>query len=364
MTKKDPEAKRLWDNPLGVGGFASVFYKGDRFGASDFCIHALTSEIDPTNIQELLLAQRDVSSDNYATYEQNRNDAYELEGILIDYRGFIHREAPGEHEILAAMLKFYDTKDNSEKHAKAETELRAIHDKYGPNGYNYLLGDGMFNLDNYEQEEEQRKINGSLTGRKEKVVDALRRLVKNTDPKLLEKPNVEDEQLNSLIQNTYLGIDKQSGKTYVEFKEVGKIVRRMNELLKERQGKTGIKPSEVKNIAFVERIATLAMRGINEKDRQELPFNPDFKEICRFAELTSQSSKYNEADFESFWNRFRWIKDFDDKDELTEHFQMLSGRRLSQLRGLPEKTPFLKREAEALWSGNLNNELLGLIDKR
>ena len=43
---------------------------------------------------------------------------------------------------------------------------------------------------------------------------------------------------------------------------------------------------------------------------------------------------------------------------------MLSSRRLSQLRGLPEKTPFLKQKAAALWSGNLNNELLGLVDKK
>lgn len=357
VDKKDPEVQRLWDNP--GWGFATVFYEGDRFGASDFCIHALTSKINPTNIQELLLARRDVSSESDAAYEQNRNDAYELEGTIIDYRGFIHREAPGEHEILSAMLKFYDTKDDPEEHTKAEVKLHEIYKIYGPGGHNYALSDRMFDLSNYELDEQQRR-----TGRKEKVVDALRRLVENTDPKLLEKPAVKDEQLNDLIQNMYLGINKQSGEAYVDFKEVGKVVRRMNELLKECQGKTGIKPSEVKTIAFMERIATFAMRGISEKNRQELPFDPDFKEICRFAELTSQSDKYDEPDFENFWKKFSWIRDFDNKDEITEHFQMLSSRRLAQLRGLPEKTPFLKQRAEALWSGNLNNELLGLVDKR
>ena len=365
INKKDTEVQRLWDDHGRMLGFASVFFKGDRFRASDFCIHALTSEVNPTNIQELLLARRDVSADNYATYEQNREDAYELEGILISYRGFIHREAPGEHEILSRMLKFYDTRNNPEEHTKAEAKLREIYKIYGPESRdNYSLGDYMFNLDNYEREEEQRKGNGFGTGRKEMVVDALRRLVKNTEPKLLEKPEVEDEYLNDLIQNMYLNINKQTGEAYVDFKEVGKIVERMNEILKEHQGETGIKPSEVKTLAFVERIATFAMRGISEKDRQELPFDPDFKEICRFAELTSQSGEYNESNFESFWNIFRRIRDFGNKDELTEHFQMLSSRRLSQLRGLPEKTPFLKQKAAALWSGNLNNELLGLVDKK
>lgn len=360
INKKDVEVQRLWDDPNTIGGFASVFLKGDRFDASDFCIHALTSEINPTSIQELLLARRDVSADNYTAYEQNRNDAYELQGTIIDYRGFIHREAPGEHEILASMLKFYETKDNPEEHAKAETELHTIHEKYS----DYGLGDEMFDLKNYEKEEEQRKINGFPTGKKEKVVDALRRLVENTDPKILERPKVEDVQLNDLIQNMHLGINKQSGKAYVDFKEVGKVVKRMNELLKEQQGKTGIKPSEIKALAFVERVATFAMRGISEKDRSELPFDSDFKEICRFAELTSQSGKYDESDFESFWKKFSWIRDFDDKDEITEHFQMLSSRRLAQLRGLPEKTPFLKKNADALWSGNLNDELLRLVDRK
>lgn len=365
INKKDTEVQRLWDDHSRMLGFASVFFKGDRFRASDFCIHALTSEVNPTNIQELLLARRDVSADNYATYEQNREDAYELEGILISYRGFIHREAPGEHEILSRMLKFYDTRNNPEEHTKAEAKLREIYKLYGPESRdNYSLGDYMFNLDNYEREGEQREGNGFGTGRKEMVVDALRRLVKNTEPKLLEKPEVEDEYLNDLIQNMYLNINKQTGEAYVDFKEVGKIVERMNELLKEQQGETGIKPSEVKTLAFVERIATFAMRGISEKDRQELPFDPNFKEICRFAELTSQSGEYNESNFESFWNIFRRIRDFGNKDELTEHFQMLSSRRLSQLRGLPEKTPFLKQKAAALWSGNLNNELLGLVDKK
>ncbi len=366
VDKKDSEVLRLWDDPDGlVGGWANGgCYRGDHFGARDFCIHALTSEINPTNIQELLLARRDVSADNYAAYEQNRNDAYELEGNLIKYRGFIHRESPGEHEVLAAMLKFYDTRDNPKEHTKAEIKLRELQDKYDRRGYSYHLGDGMFDLGNYEKEEQQREGNGSRTGRKEKVVDALRRLVENTDPKVLDKPKVEDEQLGDLVRNMYLDINKQSGEAYVDFKEVGGIVKRMNELLKERQGETGIKPSEIKTIAFVERIATFAMRGISEKDRQELPFDPVFKEICRFAELTSQSDKYDESDFESFWKKFSWIRDFDNKDEITEHFQMLSSRRLAQLRGLPEKTPFLKRKAEALWSGNLNNELLGIIDKR
>lgn len=360
VDKKDPEVQQLWDDPDRMGRFASVFFKGDRFGASDFCIHALTSEINPTSIQELLLTRRDVSADNYTAYEQNRNDAYELQGTIIDYRGFIHREAPGEHEILTSMLKFYETKDNPEEHAKAEAELHAIHEKYN----DYALGDKMFDLKNYEKEEEQRKINGSPTGKKEKVVDALRRLVENTDPKILEKPKIEDVQLNNLIQNMHLDINKQSGEAYVDFKEVGKVVKRMNELLKERQGKTGIKPSGVKTIAFVERIATFAMRGISEKDRRELPFDSDFKEICRFAELTSQSNKYDEADFENFWNRFSQIKDFEDEAELLSHYQMLSSRRLAQLRNLPEKTPFLKKNADALWSGNLNDELLRLVDRK
>lgn len=360
IDKKDVEVQRLWDDQNMIGGFASVFFKGDRFGASDFCIHALTSEINPTSIQELLLARRDVSADDYTAYEQNRNDAYELQGTIIDYRGFIHREAPGEHEILALMLKFYETKDNPEEHAKAEAELHAIHEKYS----DYSLGDKMFDLKNYEKEEEQRKINGLPTGKKEKVVDALRRLVENTDPKILEKPKVEDVQLNDLIQNMHLGINKQSGKVYVDFKEVGKVVKRMNELLKEHQGKTGIKPSAIKAIAFVERVSTFAMRGISKKDRSELPFDSDFKEMCRFAELTSQSNKYDEADFENFWNRFSRIKGFEDEAELLGHYQMLSSRRLAQLRNLPEKTPFLKKNADALWSGNLNDEFLRLVDRK
>jgi hypothetical protein len=365
VDNKNSEVKRLWDDPNNHYGFTrGGSFEGDCFGTGDFCIHALTSEINPTSMQELLLALRDASSDNYAAYEQNRNDAYELEGTVIDSRRFIHGEEPGEHEILASMLRFYDTKDSKEEHAKAKDELRAIQKKYDGEGYCYGIGERIFDLDNYEQEDEQREINGFPTGRKEKVVEALRRLVENTDPKLLEKPKTIDIQLNTLIQNMHLDLNKQSGETYVDFNEVGKVVKRMNELLKECQGKTGIKPSEVKTVAFVERIATFAMRGISEKDRQELPFDPVFKEICRFAELTSQSDKYNESDFESFWKKFSWIRDFDNKDEITEHFQMLSSRRLAQLRGLPEKTPFLKRKAEALWSGNLNNELLRLVDKK
>lgn len=361
IDKKDLEVSRLWSNPEYIQfSFANPFSNGTEFRAGDFCIHALTSEINPTNTQELLLALRDVSADTFAAYEQNRSDAFEIEGVLLQSRSFIHRESPGEHEILSSMLKFYNTKGNPEEHAIAKDKLRDVLDKYGLGCHSYASGDYMFDLDNYEKVVGQRGSGGQLHNTKEKAVDALRRLVENTDPKILDKPKVSDTQLNDLIQNMYLSVNKQSGEAYVDFKEVGKIVRRMNELLKDRQGTTGIKPSEVKTLAFVERVATFAVRNINEKEKRELPFDSDFKEMCRFAELTSQNGEYDESDFESFWKKFEKINDFDDKNELAEHFKMLSQRRLSQLNGLTEKTPFLKRKADALWSGNLNDELLRL----
>ncbi|MCQ2570691.1 MAG: hypothetical protein MJ154_00350 [Candidatus Saccharibacteria bacterium] len=338
----------------------------DTFGIADFTTHMLVSQINPTNIQELLLAQREIPTSDYAAFEQNRKDACELCHAIIRRRDFIHDELPGVHELLAAMLKFYDTKDDAEAHQKANEELHRIYErKTEQDAAFYDASDSIFDLGNYEKitERKGRSIDEG-SGIYEPAVEALRRLVENTDPKTLEKPETGDQELDSMINGMLLKTNEVTGEAYVDFRQVGGITKRMNEILKEHMGESGMHSSMLKSIAFVERVATFALRGVTEKDRHELLFDPNFKEMCRFAELTSQSREYSESDFEGFWSKVQRVKNFDDVNEINTRFQMLAHRRLSQLRDLPHKTKFLRREAGALWSGNLNHEIIGLVDAR
>ena len=123
----------------------------------------------------------------------------------------------------------------------------------------------------------------------------------------------------------------------------------------------------IKALSYIERMATAAMRGISKKDYRELPFDPGFKEIVRFNELTASGKAYSEEGFEQFWSGF--VSDFSKiwEDNPSEGYVVLSRRVTARLHELAQQ---YKAEGkpramiDSLWSGNLSHELIGLVDSR
>ena len=363
---KDPDVESLQKSSNSWGTVP-----GD-FGISDFTIHALTIEVNPKNIRDLMQIYREIPTSDCAKFEQNRQDALALQGVLWNGRDFIHDERPGIHELFSAMIKYYDSKDDKEAHNVAIHNLRKIVENIKDPQNNYVYsgfdGEKCFDLSAYEQEIAKTIQDGNQEERQydEPAIKILRRLEENTRQLSLEKPETGDEILDNLLGKLH-AYERPNGEVLVDFKQISEIVARTNDILTDNSGRIGMRPSFVKALSYIERMSTFAIRVINGKDYRELPFDPGFKEICKFSEMTSSNEKFDERGFETFWDNFISISSKDWPDQIANGYQALAQRVTKRVNALAQqyrKDNEPRYMIDSLWSGNLNHELIGMVDPR
>ncbi len=346
----DPETRilDLNDNSFGM--------RYGHYGISDFSVAAMVRPISPRNMQELIQGYRELPTSDQAKFSQNRVDALALQGVLFAGRDFIHDEHPDAHKILSALLAYHDADDAGRP--QREAELRHI---IAESGLNYGVGfdDYGSDLSRYEQ---------PLDGTGESAIDVLRRLVRNTEPDPIEPPECNDIQLNKLLRDVdiFVGTD---GTPKVEVSEIGDLIAYVNQKLQAETGQYSCDTSLVRALSYTERLATFAMRRVEEKDRRELFYDPTFKEIVKFRDLISSDDAFDSRKFEMFWSDFSNIPADADEEQISAQYGKLSMHIFEQLNKLAVRSSrehggYSKRRIMALWSGNLNHELLGLVDSR
>ena len=361
MEQKDDEVK-----PILEGGNAYGTTIG-TYGVADYAEECLLSSYNPGEIDRLIRIYHEIPTSDYKKFEQNRKDAARLQGTIIGGRDFIHDERPGTNEMLVAIKDYYNHR-NSDDSANYKFRLEELEDKY-----HFGVLPNAFNIEAYEKpieymSEHNRAEEGNVN---ETALDILNRLIENTRPNLLEAPKTKSEELNKLMESISPIVNERTGEVLVDFDKVGTAVAKMNEILLQNKGKQGIYPSTVSAIAFLDKMSAYALRNSSRKDLRELPFDPKFKEMVRFSQLTS-SIEYNENDFE---NKYRQIVDKfseaygdDDVDssKIVEGYQVLSQQILKNVQGLSRNytsKSVTARFSDAVWSGNLSDELIGLFDK-
>lgn len=339
----------------------------DRIAEYEF--HCVTAKINPRNLNDLLMQRRELPTINTLKLEQNRVDALAIENIVIPDHGFIHDEHPMMHDVILAMVEYYDSagsKQEEKKKAELQKTIKAMRD-YGTGRYGDIEAKA-FDLQNYEKIIKGEVSDDGVTTRTYNVpaIDVLRRLEKNTRPDTVEKPIVNNTDWQKLIDKVEPRIEYETGQMKVDWQDVGKLVEYTNRWLISKQNQYGLTPAKVEAIAYAERMATLAMRGITESERVELPYDDVFKEFVRFQELIGGYEGYNEEKFEEFYSGFQRIKmDAGDRD-LQEHFAKLQLHVLERNRDL---TRYYKKNGKAkreymMQSNSLLHELVGLTEVR
>ena len=361
MEQKDDEVL-----PIIEGGNAYGTTIG-MYGVADYTEECLLSSYNPGEIDRLIRIYHEIPTSDYKKFEQNRKDAARLQGTIIGGRDFIHDERPGTNEMLVAIKNYYEHR-NDDDNANYKFRLAELEDKY-----HFGVLPNAFNIEAYEKPiEYMSEHNRAEEGNKdETALDILNRLIENTRPNLLEAPKTKNEELNKLMENISPTMNERTGEVLVDFDKVGTAVAKMNEILLQNKGKQGIYPSTVSAIAFLDKMSAHALRNASRKDLQELPFDPKFKEMVRFSQLTS-SIEYNENDFENKYQQIvdKFSKAYGDDDvdslKIVEGYQVLSQQILKNVQGLSKNyasKSVTVRFSDAVWSGNLSDELIGLFDK-
>lgn len=338
-----------------------------QYGIADYTEECLLSTYDPGDIDKLIRIYHEIPTSDYKKFEQNRKDALRLQDTIIGGRDFIHDECVGVNEVLSAIKDYYDNR-NSEDSEKYKQKLEELEKKYHFGVLPYAL-----NFEKYEQPIEYM-AEGSVADAgspDERAIDILNRLVENTRPNLIQAPVTKYPELNNLMNGIVPLINEQTGEVRVDINEVGAAVTAINELILKNRDKQGIYPSTISAIAFLDKMSTYALRGVKSKEAKELVFDPDFKEIVRFSQLTS-SVGYNENDFEKKYNQVlgkvgeAYKEDEIDDSVVAEGYRILSQNILQNMQSLGKKyasKSTTKRFSEAIWSGNLSDELIGLFQR-
>ena len=338
-----------------------------QYGIADYVEECLLSTYDPGDIDKLIRIYHEIPTSDYKRFEQNRKDASRLQGTIIGGRDFIHDERIGANEVLSAIKDYYDNR-NSEDSKKYKQKLEKLEEKY-----HFGVLPNALNFEKYEQPIEYiAKHNVADAGSPdERAIDILNRLVENTRPNLIQAPATKYPELNDLMKDIVPLINEQTGEVRIDINEVGAAVTAINELILKNRDKQGIYPSTISAIAFLDKMSTYALRGTKSKEIKELVFDPNFKEVVRFSQLTS-SIGYNENDFEEKYNQVlrkvgeAYTGDKIDDSIAVEGYRILSQNILQNVQALGKKyssKSTTKRFSEAIWSGNLSDELIGLFQR-
>lgn len=335
MRAQDPSIK-----PILHAGNSYGMREGD-FGIADFYAHSLTREATPGNINELLVALREIPASTQERLEQNRQDALRLVSTFGILRDFIHDERPGVHDVISGMVKFATTGD--------ATSLNAAMDKAD---YFNNAPDNRKRMNdpaNYD-----KQIKPGYGKPEEPVLAILERLEKNTRPVDEEPPEVTDETLAGMLADAYAA--GPQGKK----EAVTSVTRYLNDQMTAmmREHVVGIEPSMVTAIAWIDRQQFKVLQGLTYEDQIRLPRQEWFKDTLKFHELT-HNEDYDAEEFEQFLGNLKGMND-------STAFRAIAGRVLNQTQCLAEKYRGRGKDhwTEALWTGNTTHELVGLTDPR
>lgn len=327
------------------GGNIWGMESGD-FGAADFLVHAYALRVTPAHVNELLMAAREVPTTDLARLEQNRVDALTLAGPFGALRDFIHDQRPYVHEVIEAMVKYYDTGDSQ--------QLLAILDKTDP-GY---LGSkdrraAILYRSIYDTLIEARQTEGNPWKETVKPIDILRRLNENTKPIEDTPPVTSDETFNSLLR----GLAKNGSQAALQ-QTLDYANNRLIAIM--QRGEIGIEPNLILAFAFLDRKGFQTLQKLNYEDQMRAYRQGWFYSILRFQELTASSSDYNEAEFQQFLNQVASTESSQAAYRLIGRRELENASKLARTyRGMGKKNM-----VGALWSGNIKHELIGLTDLR
>ena len=387
--RNDPEINVLMSTRrAGITG--GRWYSRGKIGTGEYIFETLGSKCSPINIGKLTTIMKTIPSSDYARYENMRMDAYRIENVVVNGRSFIHDCAPEAYKLIEAMVDYYDARGDEELVKKKQSELSELLSRLRAEhgaGYTDPHEDYIFDLANYDKpanaydgdpvgihRSKRTEAEQIYDGDKSeiKAIDILRRLKKNMEPIPFNAPHTKIPELNDAFAKLeQIPTNNQTGELRVSINDLSEILKIINQHLIENQGQRTLYPSTISAIAYIDKLSTIALKNLSKKDWQSLVFDPTFKEILRFSQLT-MSDKYSEEDFEHRYSDYihkageTFKEDQINNEKISEAFRLLQSQILKNARAVAgefSNNQHLKYLANAVWSGNLTHELIGLSER-
>jgi hypothetical protein len=320
-----------------------------EFAIGEYTCHLYTAEASPQFINELVLINSEVPTVQAHHFEQNRRDGSALTGIqgLGVLKEAIHDQRPRNHEVIQAMVDFYDGKippnellDAAEKH-------------------DYISSEGEFVIvavkrEMYESMVEEKTANGQ---RDVKVIDVLRRLASNTAPIPDIPPETPSDTLNAALKS----FNENENNQELRRPLLAKALAEANNLLINlyESHTVGVDSMLIQALGYLDRAAARELRGLSFEEQVRAYRADWFTEAFKFHELTSSADHYDQVAVDDFIATVQ-------REHTIGAYEMLGKRVVMQVGQLGRDYAGrgFGRWSEMLWSGNLNHELISLIDLR
>lgn len=274
------------------------------YGIGEFHYKCATTSISPQNIAELIRIYKELPATDWNSFNQNRNDGLAIANskTLGQLRDTIHDQRPSTAELIAAMVEYYDHRDDSAK-------LRLISANKGNIGYQ-LDEIALLNPETYD-ERVGKKENPQ---EKEQIIDILRRLNESMNGKSLP-PRIQNRQMQKLVEE----ID---AKAFTDTAKLGILLNAINTQLESDMAgnKTGISPDMLKLIVWADHKTAAAINNLDYERQSGAYKSAWFKQAAKFSLLINDSGQ--NFDFAAF------EKEYDEKAaklDMEEMYLYLSG---------------------------------------
>lgn len=347
IQRKDPQIKIL----LELGNLWAM-KKGD-FGVADFLCHCFAKKIIPQNLNELVSAIYDIPATDYNRMQQNQKDALAFLSYFSNLRDMIHDQIPGIHDLISAMIDYYENPENDES---SKGKLVSSLMKCGYIAADPKKKDSYLDRALYE-EIFKTDVNGEK--REEKAIDILKRLKENTSPKIEEPPVTSDVDLNQKMSEL-----KQNAQDKNRVKEcLEATLDYVNERIISfvRANQIGVEPNFILALAYLNRQAFLVMQTLTYEDQIASFKQSWFYSVLKFQELTcSASSEFQEDNFNQF------ISSIYKADSDVTAYKIVQARVLENVKRLADDYAKAGKPdwARFLWTSNLTDQLTGLTELR
>lgn len=322
------------------------------FGVADFICHSYTTKVDPVHINELMLVSKEIPTTDLARLEQNRKDALSLSGVFGALRDFIHDQRPYVHEVMDAMVNFYDTGNDTKL-----LEILAKTDYLKSEEYKDRLSDKTKYTNEVPIGPLVNDVHGVPSQQKILVIDLLRRLQKNTEPAKEKPPKISDKEITQKISS----FQEHSGEKQIARQEFGELLDKVNTKLEVMMNdhEVGIGPDFVLLLSWLDRQGFLLLQDINYEEQTGLYQQKWFTSILKFNALTTSGKNFSKEKFDDL------VGEIKNKRSFQQAYELISKNILEHIYTLAKHYQASGRnDTGFLWSGNVTHELLGLGDFR